>query len=371
MLYSIIGLIVGALIVYLYLKPKIKVAEDTNEYLKKEKFNLEQDNQQLSNKKEVTKKVIEQLEQDLSQLQSKEAIFNQSVSTLANQERNLTIQKDNLVNYITQLQKQATEVNNHISELRRQAKESADSAYQDGMELASANIQMATQKMVDEYKSAEADASKEYLTVLENLQEEIFGQIKNSQDQLAKCQEDYEEKLVELADLKARVNAAVEQAKRQAEMEQSQDFYRLQLSQLDIEEIAKIRSIIPYLRNAEPVNKVIWKVYYEKPYTDLVGRVIGSGVHTGIYKITNIRNQMCYVGQSVDLSSRFKQHIKRGLGAEAPTKNKLYPAMQEFGPENFIFEILEECSKAQLDEREKFWGQFYKADEFGYSIKLG
>lgn len=57
-----------------------------------------------------------------------------------------------------------------------------------------------------------------------------------------------------------------------------------------------MRSIIPKLRNAEPINKVIWKVYYEKPYTDLVGRVIGSGQHTGIYKITNTINNMCYVG---------------------------------------------------------------------------
>ena len=48
--------------------------------------------------------------------------------------------------------------------------------------------------------------------------------------------------------------------------------------------------MIPRLRNAEPLNKVIWKMYYEKPYTDLVGRVVGTGNHTGIYKITNIEN---------------------------------------------------------------------------------
>lgn len=79
-------------------------------------------------------------------------------------------------------------------------------------------------------------------------------------------------------------------------MESNLDFYRLQLSNVDIEEIKKIRSIIPYLRNAEPVNKVIWKVYYERAYTDLIGRVIGTGTHSGIYKITNIQNQKCYVG---------------------------------------------------------------------------
>lgn len=92
----------------------------------------------------------------------------------------------------------------------------------------------------------------------------------------------------EIEDKKLKVAALVEEAKRQYEKEQQKDFYRLSLSNSDIEEIYKLREIIPYLRNPEPLNKVIWKVYYEKPYSDLIGRVIGSGIHTGIYKITNI-----------------------------------------------------------------------------------
>jgi len=104
------------------------------------------------------------------------------------------------------------------------------------------------------------------------------------------------------------------------EMERQQkDFYRLQLSDLDLEEIKKIRSIEPYLRKKEPLNKVIWKVYYEKPYTDLIGRVIGQSKKTGIYKITNLENGKCYIGQAVDLAERWKQHIKRGIGADPPT----------------------------------------------------
>jgi len=104
------------------------------------------------------------------------------------------------------------------------------------------------------------------------------------------------------------------------EMERQQkDFYRLQLSNLDLEEIKKIRSIEPYLRKKEPLNKVIWKVYYEKPYTDLIGRVIGQGTHIGIYKITNLENNMIYIGQSTNIAERWKQHIKRGIGADPPT----------------------------------------------------
>ena len=123
------------------------------------------------------------------------------------------------------------------------------------------------------------------------------------------------------------------------------------------------------LRDKEPLNKIIWKCYYEKPTNDLIGRVIGAGIHAGIYKITDIASGKCYVGQSVNLAERWKQHIKRGVGADTPTKNKLYPVMKKLGPENFTFEVIEKCDRKVLDEREDFWQDYFQAKEFGYSIK--
>ena len=78
---------------------------------------------------------------------------------------------------------------------------------------------------------------------------------------------------------------------------------------------------------------------------------------------------MCYVGQAANLADRWKQHIKRGVGAETPTRNKLYPAMQEYGVENFTFEVIEECDRSLLDKQEDYWQNYFKAKEFGYSIK--
>ena len=173
----------------------------------------------------------------------------------------------------------------------------------------------------------------------------------------------------QITELQTTADAAVAAAKRAEEIKQEANYYKLQLSDIDIEEIRILRNVSPYLRDKEPLNKVIWKVYYEKPTTDLIGRVIGSGIHTGIYKITNLENQMCYVGQAANLADRWKQHIKRGIGAETPTKNKLYPAMIALGVENFTFEIIEECPRDKLDDREDYWQEFFKAKEFGYSIK--
>lgn len=64
---------------------------------------------------------------------------------------------------------------------------------------------------------------------------------------------------------------------------------------------------------------------------------------------------MCYVGQAANIADRWKTHIKRGLGAEPLVNNKLYPAMIKYGVENFTFEIIEECERNKLNEREDYW----------------
>lgn len=174
----------------------------------------------------------------------------------------------------------------------------------------------------------------------------------------------------QIEQLRSSVASAVEIAKHKMEEENKVEFYRLQLPEASVKDIQALRSIESLLSNAETINKVIWKSYYERPYTDLIGRLsLSNSAVCGIYKITNIENEMTYIGQAVNIAERWKQHIKRGIGAETPINNKLYPAMKQFGPENFTFEIVEVCPRSKLNEREDYWQEFYKAKEFGYSMK--
>ena len=143
--------------------------------------------------------------------------------------------------------------------------------------------------MSAEYEEAKRQMEEEYLATME-VQSALLSKELNTTNMAIKNAE------TKLADLSAKVSAAVEAAKRQEELATAQDFYKLNLSNEDIKEITKLREVAVLLRDSEPLNKVIWKVYYEKPYTDLIGRVVGSGIHTGIYKITNINSQKCYVG---------------------------------------------------------------------------
>lgn len=152
-------------------------------------------------------------------------------------------------------------------------------------------------------------------------------------------------------------------------MKTQSEFYKLQISVEDLDDICELKQVEKRLSKKEVLNKLIYKVYFEKPYTDLIGRVVGKEVKTGIYKITNTLNQKVYIGQAVNIAERWKQHIKRALGAEPLTQNKLYPAMQKDGVWNFTFEIVEVCDKSKLSEREQYWQKFFGAKEYGYSIK--
>lgn len=139
----------------------------------------------------------------------------------------------------------------------------------------------------------------------------------------------------------------------------------------DLNEVQKLRRIGKELRDPTPLNKMIWSYYFRNPYNDLCGRVLPAEAKTGIYKITNQLNGKIYIGQTVNLRTRWSDHIKMGLGADPPSRNKLYPAMAADGVENFTFELLEECDSTQLNEREKFYIEFYDSVNYGYNVTRG
>lgn len=90
--------------------------------------------------------------------------------------------------------------------------------------------------------------------------------------------------------LRAKADAAIAAAKREEEKLLEIDKYKILVTDLDLLEINRLREIAPYFRNARAIYKIIWESYYRNNTTDLINRVIGAGTHTGIYKLTNLKN---------------------------------------------------------------------------------
>jgi hypothetical protein len=77
----------------------------------------------------------------------------------------------------------------------------------------------------------------------------------------------------------------------------------------------------------------------------------------GIYQITNKVNGKFYIGQSRNISKRWRQHTG-GLDKPDPLSRGSYPlraAFLKYGLEQFEFEVIEQCSESQLLTREAFW----------------
>lgn len=88
----------------------------------------------------------------------------------------------------------------------------------------------------------------------------------------------------------------------------------------------------------------------------------------GIYKITNNINHNVYIGQSVEIEERIKEHRRIPFRKNRPTYTyPLYVEMREYGLENFSFEILEECRKEDLNELELYYIKLYDSFNNGYN----
>lgn len=80
-------------------------------------------------------------------------------------------------------------------------------------------------------------------------------------------------------------------------------------------------------------------------------------MRSGIYCITDLANGKRYVGQSVHISERIKQHfreLKRGTHG-----NKEMQADYTRDWKHFKWEVLEICDVAHLGAQEKYWSEYY------------
>ena len=93
----------------------------------------------------------------------------------------------------------------------------------------------------------------------------------------------------------------------------------------------------------------------------------------GIYKITNKVNNKIYVGQSIDIIERWKQHGYKAFNSnEKAYSSAIHMAFRKYGIENFELEILEECEIKNLDEREQYWiKELNSMSPNGYNILPG
>lgn len=241
------------------------------------------------------------------------------------------------------------------------------------------DIQNNISKTLNNQKELSQQAFENYCEVLEQNYKEKEEEYDSYELALHTAYSNYQLRLMQETDavkadldkIKETRAAALEALTREKEIEEQLSFYCLQASDNDLKDIAVLEAVKPKLINPRILSMLIWQTYWRTPMTNLCNNVIGRDVKTGIYKITNQKTKECYIGQAVDLASRWKDHAKCGLGIDTPNGNKLYKSMQEFGIWNFSWEVLEICPKDQLNEKEKYYINLYDSKNFGFNSTSG
>lgn len=92
----------------------------------------------------------------------------------------------------------------------------------------------------------------------------------------------------------------------------------------------------------------------------------------GVYKITNTKNGKVYIGQSVDVKKRFKEH-KRELRSNNHINCYLQDDWNIYGEKAFTFEVVQKCRSVHLDEIEQHLIKEYDSTnrEKGYNRSAG
>ena len=158
---------------------------------------------------------------------------------------------------------------------------------------------------------------------------------------------------------------------RQRELSEKETFYKLNLTESEIQDIIYIKEFENKFSNKELLQKAVYECYYKKPLADLIKRVLRGEEFSGIYKITSLKTNEIYIGRAVNIKKRWTDHIKSSMGIGTLVSSTIHKRLAADGVWNFTFEVLEEIEKDKLNEREAYWVDFYQSNIYGMNEKKG
>ena len=92
-----------------------------------------------------------------------------------------------------------------------------------------------------------------------------------------------------------------------------------------------------------------------------------SEILSGIYKIYCENTKKYYIGQSVNVINRLKQHLKE-LKNNKHINKELQTDFNNYGEDAFIFEKIKDVEEEFLNIFEKYYMEYYNSLEDGYNV---
>ena len=233
------------------------------------------------------------------------------------------------------------------------------------------SIEEQRQKRQEELEQALADKQAYYNKLLEetinqcNLQDETIKEA--SEAKWREAMEQIEQYNKSIAEAKDRFES-IERTLRQYDAEQQTKlFYTIQLPEEYKEDIDFLLiTVAAKVQHPDIISKLVWAEYV-KPNLDDTFKRIEIRSEPGIYKLTSLQNGKCYIGKSTDVKKRISDHFKSAVGIKSIADQAVHHAILKEGFWNWQIEIITYCDKDRLNELEKYYIEFFKAQEFGYN----
>lgn len=198
--------------------------------------------------------------------------------------------------------------------------------------------------------------------------EEMMRQVGEKSIECKEQIKKFQDVLLSYQQRQAAVNEAI---MRERQLQEQSEFYKINLSQSEIDDLLMIKELSPRFNNRELLNKIVYESYVKRPLQEMIKRVLGGRSPSGIYKITRKSTGEIYIGRAVAVDKRWTEHVKMAFSIGSIAHSTLHTLMEKDGIWNFTFELLEEVPKEQLNEREKYYIDFYDSKNFGMNQRSG
>ena len=125
--------------------------------------------------------------------------------------------------------------------------------------------------------------------------------------------------------------------------------------------ITNLMSAIPWVGQTICLS-IVPVVTYLNSDTNKLSIIKDNKGKSGVYKWTNLENNNCYIGSSVNFYVRFSQYFNLNTLVKFRKNSLINKALLKYGYGNFSLEILEYCEPKDLISREQYYLDLIKPE---------
>ena len=307
-------------------------------------------------------------QKELAQLSELEKDLILNIKTQRNtiEENNQKIKsiKDELteveLQYNNAIRDRTAELDEYIRIQREKKQEDLNKYFQIAWKDKEKEIELQYAKLIDKYENYQKEAAERAVCATRASNEIVDEAFERANNAIEGAKEEEEKFQAILAPLQ-----------QYEKDKQERLFYTIQVPDEYKEDIEfLLTTVSAKVQHPDVINKLVWAEYV-KPYIDGTFKRVGVKEEPGIYKLTSLIDGKCYIGKSTNIKKRISDHYKSVVGISTIADQAVHHAIAKDGYWNWTIEPIIYCEKDKLNELEKYYISFFKAQEFGYNKREG